>query len=148
MKTRTLVLILILVLAVLVIAGSCATGNKVYIATKNEELYGTWVNTDYEGTRHNQKWTFYKWGYIEGFYMIADQRPGAWGTFFIVDKWTDPEGNIWYKDHERYRNSMSVRFYLIKINNNKGVMEAVWSYNDFPSQLDPKNVNYVIYYRQ
>ena len=50
MKTRMLVSIVILVLTVMFIAGSCATEKKAYVATEDEEIYGTWVNPDYNYT--------------------------------------------------------------------------------------------------
>ncbi len=55
MKTKTLVSILILVLAVLIIAGSCATGKKAYVAKEDEELFGTWINPDYGGLAKVEK---------------------------------------------------------------------------------------------
>ena len=47
MKTRNLILSVILIFAVLVLLISCAPGKKAYVAKENEEIYGTWVNTEY-----------------------------------------------------------------------------------------------------
>ena len=61
MKTRMYVAIFVFMIAVLIIAGSCATQKQAYIPKTNEELYGTWVNTDYDTVE--QKYINYNWGY-------------------------------------------------------------------------------------
>ena len=51
MKTRTRTLILVfLIMAVLIIAGSCAT-DKMASKTSEEELVGTWINTEYKDNK-------------------------------------------------------------------------------------------------
>ena len=47
MKTRTLITGVVVILAVLVITGNYAIGEDEYVLTDNEEIYGTWVNTNY-----------------------------------------------------------------------------------------------------
>ena len=150
MKTRTIVSIFILVLAVMVIAGSCATQKQAYIPKPNEELYGTWVNTDYDGVEEVQKFINYNWGYTESFELVTDQYVGARSAFYIMDKWTGSEGIIWYKVTWQFRGSPNMRFYLVKINDTEGSWEQVWSYKDFPSESDltPEHVQYDIWYRQ
>ena len=88
MKTKTLVLILILTFTLLIIAGSCATQKQAYIPKINEELYGTWVNTDYDGVRDEppQKFIHYNWGYTESFGRVTDQHPNFQRVFYIMDK--------------------------------------------------------------
>ena len=149
MKSRTLVSIVILVLAVLIIAGSCATQKQVYIPKSNEELYGTWVNTDY-GIKRSQKLINYTWGYTESFWLVTDQYVNHPCTFYIMDKWSGSEGIIWYKVTLQIKGNPSVRLYLVKINEKEGSREQVWNYKDFPSESDltPEHVQYGIYYRQ
>ena len=152
MQTRTFVLILILVLAVMIIAGSCATQKQAYIPKINEELYGTWVNTDYDGVYDEspQKFIHYNWGYTESFGLVTAQYPNIRRVFYIMDKWTDSEGIIWYKVTWQLRGSPNMRFYIVKINVKEGSWEDIWSYKDFPSESDltPEHVKYEIYYRQ
>ena len=146
MKTRTLVSILILVLAVLIIAGSCATQKQAHIPKLNEELYGTWINTDYD----EQKFIHYDWGYYELFFLVTDQTANIRGTFYIMDKWVGSDGNLWYKVTGQFKGTPNMRFYLVKINENEGTREEVWDYKDFPSESDltPEHVQYDIWYRQ
>jgi hypothetical protein len=149
MKTRTFVSFLILVSAVLIIAGSCATQKQAFVPKTNEELYGTWVNTDYDGVDHDQKFINYNWGYTEIFGLVTDQNVGLHGAFHIMDKWTDSEGIIWYKVTWQFRGTPNMRFYLVKIDESKGSWENVWSYKVFPSESDltPEHVQYGIWYR-
>ncbi len=65
MKNRTLVSILILVLAVLIIAGSCVSGKKAYVAKEDEEIYSTWINPDYDDSRELPKKIFYPDGIVK-----------------------------------------------------------------------------------
>ena len=152
MKARTLVSISILILAVLIVAGSCATHKQAYIPKPNEELYGTWVNTGYDGVHEEspQKFIHYNWGYTESFGLVTYQHPNTRRVFYIMDKRTDSEGIIWYKVTWQLRGSPNMRFYLVKINENEGSWENVWSYKGFPSESDltPEHIKYEIYYRQ
>jgi hypothetical protein len=145
-----LVSILVLVLAVLIIAGSCATKNQAYIPKSDEELYGAWVNTDYTGVDYAQKFILYNWGYCEIFRLVSDQNIDDRAVFYIMDKWTDPEGNIWYKVTWQFKGATKIIFELTKINENEGSWERVWSYKDFLSESDltPEHVLYGIRYRQ
>ena len=60
MKTTKLISILILALTVMIIAGSCATSKKTYVAQEDEELYGIWINPDYnEPLNKSGKSVFY-----------------------------------------------------------------------------------------
>ena len=153
MKARTsLVSIFILVSSLLIVAGSCATQKQAYIPKPNEELYGTWVNTDYDGVYDEspQKFIHYNWGYTESFGRVTAQHPNFQRVFYIMDKWTDSEGIIWYKVTWQLRGSPTMRFYLVKINKSEGSWEEVWTYKDFPSESDltPEHVEYGIWYRQ
>ena len=150
MKVRTLVSILIMPVAVLIIFGSCATQKQAYIPKPNEELYGTWANAEYDGVEHGQKFINYNWGYTEAYRLATDQYPDTRRAFYIMDKWTDSEGIIWYKVTWQLRGSPTMRFYLVKINKSEGSWEEVWTYKDFPSESDliPEHVEYGIWYRQ
>jgi hypothetical protein len=67
-----------------------------------------------------------------------------------VEKWTDSEGNVWYKNFNRHNAAMTAIFLIIKISNNGTVCESVSSYGEFPTkdELNVDHFNYVIYYRQ
>lgn len=117
MKIRALISILILVLAVLMVIGSCATqknanAKKIFKPINNNELVGVWVNTVYSGgMMDRQKIVVTSYGYFEAFSSVDSMAPVETGTLFVVDKWTDSDGNIWYKAIWRERWSGNAFYY-------------------------------------
>jgi hypothetical protein len=98
MKTRMLASNLMLVL--IVCTAVLAVGGK-----KEEELYGTWVNSDY-----NKSVEFAKFivdpdpgirddanGTVIRYVRESDEQTVARFSFRIEEKWDDDEGNIRYK---------------------------------------------------
>ncbi len=131
------------------IAEDCPAEEKqYYVPTWIEEIYGTWINEAYTGTR-SQKLIIYDWGYGEAFSKAGDTTLRFRWTMAILDKWTDEEGNIWYKTLER--SSYGGRAYeLYRISNDNRVLENATKTNGFPSEddLKLKQGGYLIYYRQ
>jgi hypothetical protein len=119
-----------------------------------EALYGKWTNTAYWGNNpdHAQKVIFYHWGYCETFNKVDDTVPSAKATFTLVDKWTDAEGNIWYREFRREMGARAARifFCLDKVSGNETVMESVYEFGDFPLEedMDPRNPRYRILIRR
>ncbi len=95
MKTGTLVSIIILVSALLIAISSCTKGKKAYIAKEDEELYGIWINTDYNERDLPVKFIIKPDGTEEGYAKIDSTHSYYHGEYIITDKWTDSEGNIW-----------------------------------------------------
>jgi len=160
MKTRTFVSILILVLAVLIIAGSCATKKKAYVAKENEELYGNWVNSDYNDTTRAARHIITD-GLIQLHATDDSPRVAAINLYTITDKWYDSEGNIWYKAiiTERAKketlgtdslSSTEPIYVLAKISNSGKILEVVKYSVDYPTEFDPDELryHYEILYRQ
>ena len=85
-QTRTLILSIILLSVVLVLVA----GQK---GTK-EEIYGTWVNTEYNNLNNWVKVIFNPDGTWELYAHESYVEPGRTGMFTIVDKWSDSEGFI------------------------------------------------------
>jgi len=155
MRTRTLVSILILVLAVLIVVGSCATGKKAYVAKEDEELYGTWVNPEYDGGIYYAKYVIKPDGTWDEYAMSNSNSPVGVGEYTITDKWTDSEGNKWYKNISTFFDDESIKnpdtyYYLCKIDKTGNVHEMLWSSIDYPTEFDPDGLryNYRIHYRQ
>ena len=144
MKIRTLISILILVLAVQMVIGSCATQKnaterEIFKPINNNELVDVWVNTDYSGgMMDRQKTVVISYGYFKAFSSVDSKDPVETGTLFVVDKWTDSDGNIWYKAIWRERWSGNAFYYeLDKISDDGNTWE--WMYSraeDFPSESD------------
>ena len=152
MKTRNIILRVILIFAVLVLLISCATGKKAYVARENEEIYGTWVNTSYGTTKDffPQKRIINPDGTLEEYGGMADIAHFP-GKYTIIDKWTDSEGNIWYKLITEYGGKTygAKPFYeLHKISNSGLTWEFVSSTEAYPTEIDPDHPMYFIYYRQ
>ena len=147
MKTSTLISFIIFTIAALIIAGSFAMGQDVYVVKEDEELFGTWINLDRDGDaklviEYNGTWKEYKRGYYN--------KPNTYAEYTITEKWTDSDGNTYYKaiaiDIE-----FDITYYILsKINKSFTVYEDVWSTEHMPSEFDPNNIryHYRIYYRQ
>ena len=151
MKTRTLVSISILVLAVLIIVGSCATGKKTYVAKEDEELYGTWVNPDYNySVTASAKFVVHPNGKMEMYSVDTYSTPKKHAEFVITNRWNDTQGNIWYTINFKNIESKYWNYWLIKISNSEKALELNDSPNDHPDIIDPNDrySRYGIYYRQ
>ncbi len=148
MKTRTLVLILILVSAVLIIAGSCATEKMTYIS-KEFEIYGTWVNPDYNNTDRWSKIVFYPDGIDHCYMEDTSTVVGLKEEFVITNKWIDSKGNYFYTMRFSPETDPYWVFCLLKISNSGRTLEWDWSFDDYPKEIDPEISGvYSIYYRQ
>ena len=152
MKTRTCVVVLILVLAVMIVAGSCAT-EKQTVKVPKEPFYGTWVNPDYDDVYH--KWSKHIKNHDGTFVMyvnITSTKPTTKGTIIITEKWSDHDGNFWYKTEDYYgpyfEGKKVSSYSLCRINESGTILEYVWSQVAYPARLDPTDGSYRIYYRQ
>ena len=150
MKTRTLVSILILVFAVMIISEGYATEKKV---TKRDYRFfsGTWINEEYNSHPFPAKWVIRRDGTFDGYFRTTDSNKAGNGHFVIVEKWTDLEGNIWYKSHT-WEGVMvegkPTSYDLNKLSNSGKVWEYLALPGDFPTELDENNFQYHVYYRQ
>ena len=95
MTKHEMILGTLVCLLVLVVLGGC--GSKA-----NEEICGTWTNDKASGEiAHPQKLVETSVGYkLLGYKLysgVSDSDPFEIGTEKIDSKWTDSEGNIWYK---------------------------------------------------
>ncbi len=154
MKKKTIACALVFLLAVLACMNSFGDDKEkfgFYVPKPFEEICGTWINTTYSPTYYAQKFILYDWGFWEAWDNAASTSPSTYpGTYILVAKWTDTEGNIWYKEYVRERHGMNPTFELDKISKDGTVWEFVFAYNDFPKAdaMNPKNPYYRIYYRE
>ena len=146
MKIRTLISVLILIMAVLIIAGSCAEEKPNYIS-KEYELYGTWVNPDYDNKEGFYPKVVFNPNSKMDFYSVstASKPTPLQGKFFITNKWTESKGTIWYTF---IFNAPAEEFYsLVKISNSGKTLEWIMS-TDYPKEMDPESTQYQFYNRQ
>ena len=151
MKNRTFISVVILIMAVLIVVGSCATGKITSVAKEDEELYGTWINTDYDETNKYAKIEMKSDGTWYEYKMSDDDIPIFKCEYTITDKWTDSNRNTYYKIIVTHIDTDYVPFYIIsKINKTGNVYEDLVSNLNMPTEFDPDNLmyHYRIYYRQ
>ena len=161
MKTGTMLLSSCVVLIALILLGSCAPGK--YVPKANEELYGTWINKSYSGhydllnDDHAQKEVIDSNGY-HVFRFVDDFAEYYVGAETITSKWTDSEGNIWYKTYKGGWNQNEIKtsvvpHFLYKLSKSATVRESVYANRDtytpsaFPTKIDPKDQSYLVYNR-
>ena len=68
----------------------------------NKELSGTWINMAYKDIydpeeSQKQKIVFYTDGKFESFKATSESKADYKAVYKIEEKWTDKNGNIWYK---------------------------------------------------
>ena len=138
-------------MAVLIVIGSCATGKKAYVAKEDEEYYGAWVaKEEIPRIRTYLKIINNPDGTCDYLHEIERTEPISkrdTGTFTIKDKWTDTEGNIWYKVII-YRGGSDIEIYeLNKISNFGNTLEIMTTTNEWPTEIDPNHplYEYMIY---
>jgi len=119
-----------------------------YDPSEKEEIYGTWINPEYGGNWAPQKLIMYPNGTWKRFLSRHDLAPGFTGSFTLIDKWTDSEGNIWYKMFWNLGNIEWEMYEIVRISNSGKTLEYVFSEIDFPIGITTDHPNYRIYYRQ
>ena len=160
MKTGMTVFGAAAILLSMILLGGCGQGK--YTPKANEELYGTWINRSYTGKfsppndYHPQKEVIDSNGY-HIFRFVDDPGQYFVGAETITNRWTDSEGNIWYKTYKRSffdeNGKTTVPHFLYKLSKSATVRESVFAIRDtytpgaFPSKIDPKDSSYLAYER-
>jgi hypothetical protein len=139
-------LVVAFIVTVVAFSGNAVAEEKAYVPKQDEELYGTWVNPDYPGGKKDQKIVLHPDGRYERFSKQWFKDPDSRESYMMTDKWTDSEGNIWYKV-QRSRPHYEL-YQLHRISNSGKTMEYVRDRTDYPTEIDPEEHFYLIYYRQ
>jgi hypothetical protein len=134
----------------MVISEGYATEKKV---TKRDYRFvsGTWINEEYNSHPHLARYVIRRDGTFDGYFKTTDTKEAVSGHYVIVEKWTDLEGNIWYKSHTWgvvMVEGKLLRYELAKFSNSGKVYENIALPGGFPTELDENNFHYHIYYRQ
>ena len=148
MKPRLLMLFCILCLAGLVVLGSCATmksqGRMMY-----ERFCGTWANPAYEPEAGKSnpfaKIVVNPDGTYLGYQRLDQAGPTGTGFYTVEKRWTDAEGNSWYKAKIYFPIVYETTYELSKLDRFNAVWESQSSNNGYPTKIDPKD--YHSYYR-
>ncbi len=157
MKGRKAFLGAVLFMLSLILLGDWNPGK--YVAKPNEEIYGTWVNKDnYGGVNSPQKEIITADG-VKKYDKVSDPTPLQKYTKIIDSKWTDAEGNIWYKTYGTVTDGAYKGWTWQGIDKlSKGA--TVWESNYhgmglgtafdtvyYPTKIDPLGENYRMEYR-
>jgi hypothetical protein len=127
-------------------------GEDNYVLNENEEIYGTWVNPDYPKINAKswfpQKIIIKPSGKYEIYNSKLDLVPASISTFTFSAKRKDSEGNVWYRMIWKFKGAGDPRYEIGKINRLGQTWEFINSWDDYPTEIDPNNPEYHIYYRQ
>jgi hypothetical protein len=137
---------LILSIVILAFAIQAIAGQWGYFAKDQEELYGTWVNMDYFGDTP-QKIIYKPAGTFNCFRDADSKNPDNGGRYLITGKWSDSEGNIYYKSNW-IGDWNEEAFQITKISNSGKTLELVLGYDEPPRNIDPDNIWYRKYTRE
>jgi hypothetical protein len=144
MKIANTVFVGVLAFGILLILSNCTTTTTPLPVDNLDELVGTWVNESY--TVRAQKIVIEPDGVYVAYDKVEYLSYIGTGILELVEKWEDSKGNIYCK--LRFdRNGVWV-YELDKINKSGTVLEFVQSYNDYPTEIDPNDLEYCVYYRQ
>ena len=152
----TIMLCALLIIPVLV-SNPIAADDKEYIMQDNEELYGRWVNLNNFDEKRGL-WVvlvFNRNGTFEAYDSDGSKKPPYIADYVIHDKWTDSEGNIFYKYYATGAVSGAVEwvsegYWLARISDSGKTFESVYSTIAYADEIDPESLKhmYMIYYRQ
>lgn len=137
---------MILSAVLVVFTGNIFAQDTTLVLKDNEEIYGTWVNMDYKPNAHPRQKVIIYPGEWAAYGSAESETATETGTHKITDKWTDSEGNIWYK-FEVFFPTQKV-YELDKISDSGKTWEFVFSYSKYPRKIDPGDADYHIYHRK
>jgi hypothetical protein len=116
MKTRKLIVFGIVIVTFSIIVGNCATDKQfkklekdwykikektTYVSGDYEELYGYWVNLEYNEDDSFAAIMIYNPDGTWVNYLNESSRTPDWrGRYIITDKRFDDDGNIWYETRD------------------------------------------------
>jgi hypothetical protein len=123
-----------------------------YKIDPSEEICSTWINPDNEGRGKYYPAKFvYRSDGTWNKYIYVNEPSNSYGcgggTYTLTDKWTDSEGNIWYKSTWWHTNGNS-GYELVKISNSGETYEREWTGKGYPTEIDQNHKYYGIWYRQ
>ncbi len=150
MRNRMLFVSTLAAMLCLTLLGGCATGK--YVPKANEELYGTWTNKDMSPQKR-----VISPGEFKNYGLVSDPNPELEGTLQIDSKWTDSDGNIWYRTFGTLKSGAwkGHNFQgLAKLSQSGTVLETedyafIGDFNRdyYPAKINPQGMLYGLYYR-
>jgi hypothetical protein len=149
------ILLCSVLIAPVLISNPLSADDVKYVMQDHEELFGTWINAEYDDSFKDGKVVYKPDGIVLSYDGAADQEEAWNARFAITDRWVDDEGNIWYKwlltDARRGAiKNVSDYCCVSKISDSGRVMEISRSHNDYHIDMDPDTLKYeyLVYYQQ
>jgi len=122
---------------------------SVLVAANTEEYCGTWVNKEYEASLGKSAvFILTPDGKYASYEKESDALTSHEGTLTIKEKWTDSEGNLWYKVIFSPTFVAVTRYGLMKLSNSGKTLESVRSRRQVPTEIDLNSATYRIWYRK
>ena len=94
MKARMRLCASIILLVMILLGGYCYGQN--YVPKADEVLYGTWTNDNTNSAQMGERSVTFPGGY-KNYFGLSPNTFFEQGTEQLIEKWTDSEGNVWYK---------------------------------------------------
>jgi hypothetical protein len=140
MKTKTLILVVVLFFAVSLLFAE----DEISV----NDIYGTWVNADYNQKSQYAKWINLPDGTYEVYNKIMGSEKDSSGKQTITDSWYDEEGNLWIQCIYERETDDTVAYVVYKLSDSGKIRETVWSKVDYPEEMSPIGGEYSLHYRQ
>jgi hypothetical protein len=112
----------------------------------SEEICCSWVNTKYETGKPPQKLTFHYDGTYATYKTISSSDALTRGTFLIVKKWTDSDGQVWYKIMMQDP-TQEKKYKLAKVSKDGKKLEFVCKSDQYPAEIKTDESGYCNYLR-
>jgi len=111
---------------------------------------GTWVNMDYGDFFKPQKVVYSPDNRWEEYIFLTDDQPEHYGPYTIDEMWTDSKGDIWFKVSAKCiaPTHYGTPLTLGKISNAGKVLDSVWQYSRYPTEISAIEGAVSTYYRQ
>jgi hypothetical protein len=119
-------------------------GDKISI----DDIYGTWVNSDYNEMAQFAKVIISPERMGEGYKIETDSEPSWIWEITVADSWHDSDGNLWIKWSIVTVDTGYKAYELNKFSRSGSVWEWVHSAGDYPTEMSPIAGTYSIHYRQ
>ena len=112
----------------------------------SDEICCTWFNLKHVEGKFPQKIMFHYDGTYATYKEMVSSNTLSRGTFQVTKKWSDSNGDIWYKIIKE-DSIKGKQFQLTKVSQNGRKLEFVCSKDNFPNEINSNSDSYCNYMR-
>jgi hypothetical protein len=143
-------------LCLLVLPSVMACTSTSMAPSKDELLFGTWVDKELIGSQLECKFVYQPDGRSFAWHhgRLPEQPNNVEGRFTIEKKWRDSQGNTWYRVAAAtclvpYMDSKATKTYgLVEVHPDGRTLEGEWSTVGFPSEFGALGNYHYVYHRE